>query len=62
MILWFLAREYSKQMIDAQMGKDKFGQRLQSGSKQTDDGVPFVITYHPKLKNYEKARTPFVSD
>ena len=52
MILRFLAREYSIQMIDAQMGKGKFGQRLQSGSKQTGDGVPFVITYHPKLKNY----------
>ena len=37
-------------MIDSQMGKVKFGQRLKAGSKQAGFGVPFVITYHPKLK------------
>ena len=37
-------------MIDSQMGKDKFGQRLKAGSKQVGIGVPFVITYHLKLK------------
>ena len=37
-------------MIDSQMGKIKFGQRLKAGSKQAGVGVPFVITYHPKLK------------
>ena len=37
-------------MIDSQMGKDKFGQRLKAGSKQVSIGVPFVITYHLKLK------------
>ena len=31
-------------------GKVKFGQRLKVGSKQAGFGVPFVITYHPKLK------------
>ena len=51
-------------MIDSQMGKAKYGQRLKAGSKQVGFGVLFVITYHPKLKkstNYEKARTPIVS-
>ena len=43
---WFLEKRYSKQMIDSQMEKVKFNQR----SKQADFGVPFVITYHPKLK------------
>ena len=48
---WFLERRYSKQMIDSQMEKVKFGQRLKAGSKQADFGVPFVIiTYHPKQR------------
>ena len=47
---WFLERGYSKQMIDSQMGKVKFGQRLKAGSKQVGFAVPFVRTYHPKLK------------
>ena len=48
-------------MIDSQMEKVKFGQRLKAGSKQPGFGVPFVITCHPKLKKMEKARTPIVS-
>ena len=47
---WLLERGYSKQMIDSQMGKVKFGQRLKAESKQAGFGVPFVTTYHPKLK------------
>ena len=47
---WFLERGYSKQMIHSQMAKVKFGQRLKAGGKQVGFGVPFVITYHPKLK------------
>ena len=41
-------------MIDSQMGKVKFGQRLKAGSKQTGVGVPFIITYHSKLKKIAK--------
>ena len=37
-------------MIDLQMEKVKFGHRLKAGSKQAGVGVPFVITYHSKLK------------
>ena len=47
---WFSERGYSKQMIDSQMGKVKFGERLKAGSKQTGFGVSFVITYHSMLK------------
>ena len=47
---WFLEKRYSKRTIDSQMGEVKFGQRLKTGSKQAGFGVPFVITYHPKLK------------
>ena len=46
----FLERRYSKQMIDSQMGKVKFGQKLKAGSKEAGFGVPFVRTNHPKLK------------
>ena len=44
---WFLKRGYLKQIIDSQMGKVKFGQRLKTGGKQAGFDVPFVITYHP---------------
>ena len=37
-------------MIDSQMGKNKFGQRLRDGSTQTVAGVSFLIMYYPKLK------------
>ena len=40
-------------MIDSQMGKVRFGQRLKAGNKQVGFGVSFVITYHPKLKKIE---------
>ena len=50
----FLEWGYSKQMIDSQMGKVKFGQRLKAWSKQAGFGVPFVVTYHPKLKKIMK--------
>ena len=45
---WILERRYSKQMIDSQMRKVKFGQKLKAGIKQAGVGVPFVITYHLK--------------
>ena len=38
-ISWFLEWGYSKQMIDLQIGKGKFGQRLKAGSKQEGAGV-----------------------
>ena len=47
---WFLERRHSKHMIDSQMGKVKFGQRLKAGTKQTGVGVPFVITFQTKLE------------
>ena len=47
---WFLERGYSKHMIDSQIGKVKFDERLKVGSKQAGVGVPFVIAHYPKLK------------
>ena len=46
---WFLERGYSKKMIDSQMAKVKFGQK-KSRDLKSITGVPFVITYHPKLR------------
>ena len=34
----------TRQMIDSQIGKVKFGQRLKVRSKQAGVGLPFVIT------------------
>ena len=45
----FLERGYSKEMIDSQMAKVKFGQK-KSRELKSVTGVPFVITYHPKLR------------
>ena len=47
---YFLDRGYSKQMVNSQMGKVKFGQKLKSGSKQAGFGILFLRTYQPKLK------------
>ena len=50
-------------MIDLQIGKVQFDQRLKDGSKQARVGVPFFITYNLKdSANHEKARTPLHQD
>ena len=46
---WFLERGYSKEMIDSQMAKVKFGQK-KSRELESVTGIPFVIAYHPKLR------------
>ena len=47
---WFFEWGQSKQMIDSQIREVKFGQRLKVTHKQGGFGIPFVITYHCKLK------------
>ena len=50
-------------MIDSQIGKVNFGQRLKDGSKQVSVGVLFFITYNLKdSANNEKAITPLHQD
>ena len=50
-------------MIDSQIGKVNFGQRLKDGSKQASVGVLFFITYNLKdSANNEKAVTPLHQD
>ena len=46
---WFLERGYSKELIDSQMAKMKFGQK-QSRELKSVTAVPLAIIYHPKLK------------
>ena len=46
---WFLESGYSKKIIDSQMAKVKFGKKKRRGLKAVT-GLPFVITYHPKLE------------
>ena len=52
-----LERRYSKQIIDSQMIKAKFGQRLTAGSNQAGVGVPFVIKYLEKRAQKMKKHT-----
>ena len=46
---WLLERRYSKEIIDSQMAKVKFGQK-KSRKLKSLTGVSFAITYHPKLR------------
>ena len=43
-------------MINLQIRKVKFGQRVKARPKQAGVGVPFVITYHSKLKKIVQMR------
>ena len=45
---WFLARDYPYKVVSEQIGKVVFGK--QATCKDTSEqGVPFLVTYHPKL-------------
>ena len=50
---WFLARDYTQKVVSEQIDKVVFGK--QPTRKDTSEqGVPFVATYHPKLKDLGK--------
>ena len=50
---WFLARDYPQKVVSEQIDKVVFGK--QPTRKDTSEqGVPFVATYHPKLKDLSK--------
>ena len=46
---WFLARGYSEIVVNNQIDKVVFG-RDQSVKKNLESGIPFITTYHPKVK------------
>ena len=47
---WFLKRGYTKRLVGKELGKVKFSNKVSSKQHQ-EKGIPFVITYHPILKN-----------
>ena len=50
---WFLARGYPEIVANNQIDKVVFG-RDQSVKKNLESGIPFVTTYHPKVKELGK--------
>ena len=50
---WFLARGYPEIVVNNQIDKVVFG-RDQSVKKNLESGIPFVTTYHPKVKELGK--------
>ena len=49
----FLARDYPKNVINKQINKVVFGKN-QPSRKNSKNGVPFVVTYHPKVTKLGK--------
>ena len=47
---WFYKRGYPKGLVEKEMGKVKFSGYTKR-NKREKKGVPFVITYHPSLRN-----------
>ena len=50
---WFLARNYHENMVNEQINKVVFG-KSQPSRKNSENGVLFVVTYHPKVKKLGK--------
>ena len=50
---WFLARDYPENMVNEQINKVVFS-KSQPSRKNSENGVPFVVTYHPKIKKLGK--------
>ena len=51
---WFLKRGYPERIIDYVMEKVNFRENKKKSGINKWKGVPFVVTYHPKLKNLSK--------
>ena len=50
---WFLAREYPQKVVKEQIDRVVFGKQT-TYEDTSEQGVPFVATYHPKLKDLGK--------
>ena len=46
----FLKRVYSKSLLEKELGKVKFSNKV-GNKQQKENGIPFVVTYHSILKN-----------
>ena len=53
MKVWFLARDYPINVVNEQINKVVFGKN-QPSRKNSENGIPFVVTYHPKVKKLGK--------
>ena len=51
---WFLKRGYPEQIIDCEMEKVNFRKNKSKSEINKKKGVPFVVTYYPKLKDLSK--------
>ena len=50
---WFLARDYRENVANEKINKVIFG-KSQFRRKNSENGIPFVTTYHPKVKKIGK--------
>ena len=52
---WFSVRGYSEDIIESEMKKVKFTSKNRNSKRgKSLKAVPFVMTYHPKLKSMKK--------
>ena len=42
---WFLKRGYPKSLVEKELGKVKFSNKV-ANKQQKERGIPFVVTYH----------------
>ena len=58
---WFLNRGYPEQIIDYEMEKVNFRENKKKSGINKKKVVPFVVAYHPKLKNLRRSlKTIFI--
>ena len=50
---WFLARDYQENVVIEHIDKVAFG-KTQFSRKNSENGIPFVVTYHLKVKKLRK--------
>ena len=48
---WFVKREYPEKMIDSEIRKVKFNIKETNSKNKSQNGAPFVVTYHPLLNS-----------
>ena len=55
MKLWFSVRGYPEDLVESEMEKVKFASKNRNIKRgKSLKAVPFVVTYHPKLKSMKK--------
>ena len=50
---WFLKRGYPEKIIDTEMSKFKFNVDNKRSSSRQKKRIPFLLTFHPKLKVFQ---------